>query len=247
MAERDPHSIPLASIIRLYRHVVPDLGIASDAKTQLYKLVHMFVLNLTSAALFHCRESKRMMVNADDILMGLEDIDCDHLLDGVYEYLRIYQERGAKPSSGRRRGAGAGGDEGADGSEDGAKGRKKRIQSDAIEQALKEEEAKRIALTAQRRAMDPRARAAAERAGRAVEEEGEEAKEEEGDDASHHQTPVMLGGGNDEAQNSMHDNEEATGRGEGEREGEDEGDREDEPPSKRLRIEDNAVEDTSGV
>lgn len=228
----DTVSIPLTSVMRVVKNGLPDgMGMMQDTRLQFHKATSLFLFHLTAVAAGHCKKAKRTTLNADDVMMALEDLEFEDLLEPVNTYLKAFRsERSSKKELKNEENAAAAASSGStsSGSSSGSMsaaakakmlaGRKRAKEAEEAQAlAAKLEQDRRVEETAKRRRLDPR-----ERAARASTAGNKDDDDDDGDGGGDGDGDGEEGenDGNDDEESSSSSSSSSVGGGEGEGEGE---------------------------
>lgn len=89
----DDLKLPTAVIQRLVKSAVSDKTIVSrETKTAIARAASVFILHTSNFANEAAVSNNRKTINAQDVLQGLSDLDCDELIEPVREALHAWRE-----------------------------------------------------------------------------------------------------------------------------------------------------------
>ncbi|KAF7232185.1 hypothetical protein EG68_09054 [Paragonimus skrjabini miyazakii] len=104
MAEKvDDLYLPNAVILRIIRDSLPERTVVSrEARSAISKAASSFILYVTSLASAHCEAAKRKTLLAGDILAALKEMEFDHYIDQLNEFIGLYREHATQKKNAKR-------------------------------------------------------------------------------------------------------------------------------------------------
>ncbi|KAF8568357.1 hypothetical protein P879_08089 [Paragonimus westermani] len=104
MAEKvDDLYLPNAVILRIIRDSLPERTVVSrEARSAISKAASSFILYVTSLASAHCEAAKRKTLLAGDILAALKEMEFEHYIDQLNEFIGLYREHSTQKKNAKR-------------------------------------------------------------------------------------------------------------------------------------------------